>query len=455
MTACVFVGPTLPIAQARKQLDAEYLPPVRQGDVYRAVVRFRPRAIGIIDGYFHQVPSVWHKEILWAMAEGVHVFGSASMGALRAAELEQFGMHGVGEVFAAFRDHVIEDDDEVAVIHGPPETGFLAVSEAMVNIRRTLVDAQAQGIVTPTTREALEGVAKKLYYPKRGYPEILKRGAAEGLPADQLCAFRTWIEHGRVDLKRRDACELLSVMRDLLADDPPPNRADYTFEHTTMWEASIAESDSTHFDTPHDAGRAAEVWLLDELRLDGHAYGELSRAALLRLLVRREGARRSIEVADDELKQHATDFRIERGLHYGRDLDRWLVERDLDRQTWEQLMENEALVNKLSDATRVQLERYLIDQLRTNGDYARLAARARVKRNALLGAGCEVHDDVNTIENLRAMAWYFDQRLGTRMPDDIDAYATRQGFAGTAAFQRAVVREFRFQHVQEEEACHP
>ena len=112
MTACVFIGPTLPIAQAREQLDADYLPPVRQGDVYRAVVRWRPRAIGIIDGYFHQVPSVWHKEILWAMAEGVHVFGSASMGALRAAELEQFGMHGVGDVFAAFRDRTIEDDDE-------------------------------------------------------------------------------------------------------------------------------------------------------------------------------------------------------------------------------------------------------------------------------------------------------------------------------------------------------
>ena len=47
-------------------------PPVGQGDVYRAATRYRPRAIGIVDGYFHQVPSVWHKEILWAMAEGIH-----------------------------------------------------------------------------------------------------------------------------------------------------------------------------------------------------------------------------------------------------------------------------------------------------------------------------------------------------------------------------------------------
>ena len=60
--------------------------PSAQGDVYR-VAQERPSAIGIVDGYFEGVLSVWHKEILWAMAEGIHVFGSASMGALRAAEL--------------------------------------------------------------------------------------------------------------------------------------------------------------------------------------------------------------------------------------------------------------------------------------------------------------------------------------------------------------------------------
>jgi len=452
MTACVFIGPTLPIAQAREILDADYLSPVGQGDVYRAVVRWRPRVIGIIDGYFHQVPSVWHKEILWAMAEGVHVFGSASMGALRAAELEQFGMHGVGEVFAAFRDRVIEDDDEVAVIHGPPETGYLAASEAMVNMRRTLAAAQAQGIVDTTTKEALVGIAKALFYPKRAYPELLKRGATEGLPGDQLSALRTWLEHGRVDQKREDAVAMLAVMRDLLAENLTPRRVEYKFEHTTMWEAATAASDASNGETADDAERAMQEWLLDELRLDRQTYAELRHAALLRLLARREAQRRPVKVTDDELRQRATDFRMQRGLHFGRDLDRWLSERDLDRHSWEKLMEDEALVNKLSDASRVQLERYVIDQLRANGDYAKLAARARAKRNALLAAGNDRHGDGNTIDDLRALAWYFEQRLGARAPDDIDAYATHLGFTSTAAFHRAVGREYRFQHV-DGEAC--
>src|ERR1041384_8086509 len=99
----VFLGPTLALADARQLLDATYLGPVSQGDVLRAA-QARPAAIAIIDGYFARVPAVWHKEILWALSQGVWVFGASSMGALRAAELEPFGMIGVGRVFAGFRD---------------------------------------------------------------------------------------------------------------------------------------------------------------------------------------------------------------------------------------------------------------------------------------------------------------------------------------------------------------
>ena len=97
MRACVFVGPTLCPQELPADDDFVVLPPVAQGDVYRTA-QSRPQAIGIVDGYFEGALSVWHKEILWAMAEGIHVFGSASMGALRAAELHPFGMVGVWRI---------------------------------------------------------------------------------------------------------------------------------------------------------------------------------------------------------------------------------------------------------------------------------------------------------------------------------------------------------------------
>src|SRR5688572_15360000 len=172
MSIYIFTGPTLSPEAVRAELDAVCLPPVSQGDVYRVGLK-RPRALGIIDGYFERVPAVWHKEILWAMSQGIHVFGSASMGALRAAELAPFGMEGVGEIFEAYRDGDLEDDDEVAVAHGATESGYRCLSEAMINIRRTLEAAEAGGIIGAETRAGLVRIAKTIFYPDRHYPRLL------------------------------------------------------------------------------------------------------------------------------------------------------------------------------------------------------------------------------------------------------------------------------------------
>jgi hypothetical protein len=69
------------------------------------------------------------------MKQGVHVFGAASMGALRAAELAAFGLEGVGDIYEAFASGALEDDDEA-------EGGYRPLSEAMVNIRPTLQAAE-------------------------------------------------------------------------------------------------------------------------------------------------------------------------------------------------------------------------------------------------------------------------------------------------------------------------
>src|SRR4051812_15444582 len=94
----VFTGPTIAVSQAREILEADYRAPAKAGDVLIAT-RSHPDAIAIIDGLFESVPSVWHKEILFALSEGVRVYGASSMGALRAAELHGFGMIGVGDIF--------------------------------------------------------------------------------------------------------------------------------------------------------------------------------------------------------------------------------------------------------------------------------------------------------------------------------------------------------------------
>lgn len=237
MSAYIFTGPTLPPTVARRHFSAVFLPPVSQGDIIR-VLDMKPDSIGIIDGYFENVPSVWHKEILYAMSRGVPVYGSASMGALRAAELAAFGMQGVGAIFAAYRDGVLEDDDEVAVLHGPAELGYPALSEAMVNIRRTLSDALACGIIGEQARRRLEALAKECSYRDRSYAQILARARAEAALPAELDAFARWLPDGRVDQKREDALLMLDRMRCARADAGDGGVA-FNFESTRLWEQSV------------------------------------------------------------------------------------------------------------------------------------------------------------------------------------------------------------------------
>lgn len=454
--AYVFTGPTLAADEARKVWgDAVYLPPVRQGDVYRTAL-LRPRAIGIVDGYFQHVPSVWHKEFLWAMARGgVHVFGAASMGALRAAELAPFGMHGVGRVFEAYRDGVLEpyrdeafeDDDEVAVIHGPAETGYVALSEAMVNIRCTLARAQDDGVIGAATRDALVRAAKDLFYQERTYDRLLERAAGDPAPPRaEVEALRGWLPRGLVNRKRDDALAMLAAMREFLAADPGPMHVGYRFEHTTMWDrvetASELVPTGAGADGPGEALPLRD--LLDELRLEGPgAFQGGRRGALLRLLALRECDRRRLTVGRSELRRHADRFRREAGLYRRRDVDRWLAENDLDFEAFDRLMEDDARLRELELSAGPGIERHVLDHLRLSGGYARLAARARDKRGALAAADLTEPEPEGSI-TMMLLAWYFERRLGEPVPDDVDAYAAELGFASTSAFCRALLREYLY-----------
>ena len=235
MKAIIFAGPSLPPnVRPGPEPGIEWRPPVRQGELYRAALE-RPAAIGVIDGYFEVVPTVWHKEILWAMAQGIHVFGAASIGALRAAELDVFGMRGIGEIYEAYRDGVLEDDDEVAVSHGPEELGYPPLTEAMVNIRATLAEALRCGILAPDLSERLTGIAKALFYKERTYEAILQAAADRGLPAAALRAFADWLPSGRTDRKRLDAEAMLAAIR---TPGAPRLTVSYTLAETVAWEAA-------------------------------------------------------------------------------------------------------------------------------------------------------------------------------------------------------------------------
>lgn len=236
--AVIFAGPTLPPA-ARPAGDAafEWRPPARQGDVYRAALT-RPAAIGLVDGYFEVVPTVWHKEILWALAEGIAVYGAASIGALRAAELDAFGMRGIGQVYRDFRDGVLTDDDEVAVIHAPEELGYRPLSDAMVDIRATLASAARLAVIKSSDCARLTAIAKALFYKERSYAAMLAAARAAGVPEPALAAIVAWLPAGRIEQKRLDAEAVLDAVRAHLTAAPEPPGVTWRLAETVAWRAA-------------------------------------------------------------------------------------------------------------------------------------------------------------------------------------------------------------------------
>jgi hypothetical protein len=208
--------------------------------VLRAALE-KPAIIGIIDGYFERVPSVTHKEILWAIHQGIHVLGAASMGALRAAELSTLGMEGIGEIFRGFAAGELERDDEVAVAHALPEERYRPLSVAMVDIRATLEAAMATGIVARETGEAMIEIGQTLFYPDRCYPRILGEAKACKLSEIELVSLERALPALRVDRKKADARLLLETIAERLENPLAEKPVRYGFPHTDAF-AFVCES---------------------------------------------------------------------------------------------------------------------------------------------------------------------------------------------------------------------
>ena len=210
LNVVVFIGPSLDLATAGSILpDAVFLPPVKRGDASRAAEN--ADIMVIIDGVFFQDEAVGHRELLGVMKSGVKVYGSSSMGALRASELDTLGMTGIGKIYHQYRSGEIIADDEVGLVYDT-ETG-IALSEPMVNIRAGFSEALEEGIITKEEETSLLKACKAIYYPDRTYRRVIKDAE---IPGETKTKLSSWIKDNAVDQKRLDAIKCLNAVRALL-----------------------------------------------------------------------------------------------------------------------------------------------------------------------------------------------------------------------------------------------
>lgn len=204
------MGPSLRKEEAQEILSTDkkrevvYAPPIKRGDIPKAISAGFD-IIGIIDGIFFRESAVSPRELMEALKAGTKIYGASSMGALRASELERYGMVGVGSVFSWYKDGTINSDDEVALTFDSEE--FIPISEPLVNIKETVKKAHLNGVIDKEEFEAILKSAKSLYFPKRSWTNIIEK-SEEDL-GKKLSKFSNFLSDNKVDIKKEDAILLL------------------------------------------------------------------------------------------------------------------------------------------------------------------------------------------------------------------------------------------------------
>lgn len=164
--AVLFAGPS--IHGLKIDHGIEVRPPAACGDL-SALLADPPETVGLIDGIFRTCRTVWHKEILSLLAAGVRVIGGASLGAMRASELDRFGMEGVGRIYRAYREGTLLRDDAVLFLHAPAELSYAPLTMALVDAEHVLANLD----ICARDRRTMQRIVRTTDYTDRTWSRCL------------------------------------------------------------------------------------------------------------------------------------------------------------------------------------------------------------------------------------------------------------------------------------------
>lgn len=171
----IFAGPTINSEKILSILpSAVCLPPAKASSFLDLIGSPEAKpitAIVLIDGLYHSTLSVRHKEIIYALKQGIPVYGCSSMGALRASELSEVGMIGFGRIFDYYSNLLFSSDDEVAISHNAVHP-YECYSIPLINIRFTLFDMVKKNLIEPVISDNLLNKFKFLHFSERTFEFI-------------------------------------------------------------------------------------------------------------------------------------------------------------------------------------------------------------------------------------------------------------------------------------------
>lgn len=216
----VFAGGSISRDDVAHDDDIVWVGPAEQGDMLAAVLDGFENIL-IIDGYFYTRFPCTTLEVMVALERGCNVFGASSIGALRAVELEPFGMVGMGYVYEHLRRQAVKAYHVVAQTYDEMDR---SLTVPLIQVFYFLECAHTAGVVTAELLRRLRELAEGVHFTSLSFDGLFLRALArDDLDAEGVEKLREYYASEgaqRFDIKKQDARALLGAFRGLLASRP-------------------------------------------------------------------------------------------------------------------------------------------------------------------------------------------------------------------------------------------
>ncbi|WP_280381669.1 TfuA-like protein [Nocardia wallacei] len=196
----VYAGPSLPVDCRPNSPELHWYPPAERGDLDRFDAP-EGTTVVLVDGYMiHRHPPS-PTEVHGLVRRGYVVWGCASLGALRAAELRHHGVQGFGWVYDRVVDRTVTYDDELVAMLDPRTDK--AATLFLVNLRYGLEQLTAAGRIDQRQAEHIIDGLRSVYFEHRTSPLGRRLAIEAGVAAADIDDLLT------ADIKQRDARALI------------------------------------------------------------------------------------------------------------------------------------------------------------------------------------------------------------------------------------------------------
>ena len=189
-------------------------PPIKKGDLDKL---HTDSPVLIIDGYFGNHLAITPKECLKYLNTGRVLMGSSSMGAIRASELWQYGMIGIGTIYNLYRLGHLQSDADVAVLYSKKRSdqskNLQELTYSIAHIAAVLLHMEKLGFIIQSKSYELIQLAKKIHFEER-FPTtfINSMQKIDGLSSNFFLLFKKYMASEIHHPKIKDAHEAIGYL---------------------------------------------------------------------------------------------------------------------------------------------------------------------------------------------------------------------------------------------------